>query len=151
MQPGDGANVGDKTSKSESTPSIEAHETRIRVRYAECDAMGYLHHAKYWEYFEEARTEMLRGNGVRYRDLEKAGVFFVVYKCSCTYGQPVRYDDVVAVRVWVTRITRTRVDHAYEIVRDSVVCAKAATTLACVGRDGRPTLMPEALWTAVST
>ena len=42
----------------------------FRVRYAECDPMGYLHHAKYWEYFEHVRTELLRQNGVRYRDLE---------------------------------------------------------------------------------
>ena len=40
----------------------------FRVRYAECDAMGYLHHAKYWEYLEHTRTELLRENGVRYRD-----------------------------------------------------------------------------------
>ena len=118
----------------------------IRVRYAECDAMGYLHHAKYWEYFEHARTELLRQNGFRYRDLEAEGVFFVVYKAACRYILPVRYDDLVTVRVTVDRITRTRVDHSYAVLRDGQRVCEAASTLACVGGDGRPILMPDALW-----
>ena len=123
-----------------------SHEVQIRVRYAECDAMGYLHHAKYWEYFEHARTELLRAKGVRYRDLEARGVFFVVYKCSCTYRQPIRYDDLVTVRTRIGRMSRTRIDHTYEIVRVGEVCCVAATTLACVGPDGRPIIMPDDLW-----
>ena len=121
-------------------------QVQIRVRYAECDAMGHLHHAKYWEYFEQARTELLRAKGYRYRDLEAGGVFFVVYKCSCTYKLPVRYDDLVTVRTRVARQTRTRIDHAYQLIRDGQVCCEASTTLACVDRTGRPIIMPEDLW-----
>lgn len=108
--------------------------------------MGYLHHAKYWEYFEHARTELLRQNGFRYRDLEAEGVFFVVYKAACNYLLPVRYDDLVTVTVTVDRITRTRVDHSYAITRDAQRTCEATTTLACVDRNGRPRLMPDALW-----
>ena len=118
----------------------------FRVRYAQCDAMGYLHHAKYWEYFEHVRTELLRGRGIRYRDLEAQGVFFVIYKAACTYLAPIRYDDLVIATVRVVRVTRTRVDHLYEIHRGGELACKASSTLACVGRDGRPILMPEALW-----
>jgi len=124
----------------------QSHSCEFRVRYAECDAMGFLHHAKYWEYFEHVRTELLRHNGVRYRDLEAEGVLFVVYKAACRYLAPIRYDDVVVVRVVVERITRTRVDHAYVIERDGVTTTEASSTLACVGRDGRPQVMPDALW-----
>lgn len=129
----------------EPTGPVNACQVQIRVRYAECDAMGYLHHARYWEYFEQARTELLRANGVRYRDLEAAGVYFVLYRCSCKYRQPVRYDDLVTVCVSTTRQTRTRIDHAYRILRDGDLCCEAATTLACVGPDGRPIIMPEQL------
>ncbi|MFQ5495993.1 MAG: acyl-CoA thioesterase, partial [Phycisphaerae bacterium] len=108
--------------------------------------MGYLHHAKYWEYFEHARTELLRGQGFRYRDLETDGVFFVVYKASCHYLKPIRYDDLVVVTVRVERITRTRVDHSYEITRQGQCLCRATSTLACVSREGRPRMMPEALW-----
>lgn len=118
----------------------------FRVRYAECDAMGYLHHARYWEYFEHARTELLRRNGIRYRDLEDQGICFVVYKLSCTYKRPVRYDDLVTVTVRTERLSRTRVDHSYQIHRDGSLTCEATSTLACVGRDGRPIVMPDSLW-----
>ena len=118
----------------------------FRVRYAECDPMGLLYHARYWEYFEQARTELLRRNGFRYRDLEEQGVLFVVYKAACKYLAPVRYDDVVGITVTVSRITRTRVDHTYVVDCDGRRVCEASTTLACVGRDGRPMLMPDALW-----
>lgn len=118
----------------------------FRVRYAECDAMGYLHHARYWEYFEAARMEMLRREGIPYRDLEREGVLFVVYKAACRYLLPVRYDDLVTVTVTVERITRTRVDHGYRVARRGQLICEASTTLACVNRDGRPRTMPDSLW-----
>ena len=118
----------------------------FRVRYAEVDAMGYLHHARYWEHFEDVRTELLRRNGFRYRDLEEQGVLFVVYKAACKYLVPIRYDDVVTVTAIVTRVTRTRVDHEYVIERDGQRLCEASSTLACVGRDGRPRVMPDSLW-----
>ncbi len=129
----------------------DAHEHTIRVRYAECDAMGYLHHARYFEYIEEARTELLRARGFCYRDLEAEGVFFVVAKLSCRYHQPIRYDDLVTIRTSIERFTRTRVDHTYRLLRDGQLIAEATTTLACVGRDGRPIIMPDSLWSVYQT
>ena len=38
----------------------DSHDVTVRVRYAETDRMGLLHHANYFVYFEMARTEMLR-------------------------------------------------------------------------------------------
>ena len=137
--------VLDMTSKRKGQPG-DSCGVEFRVRYAECDAMGYLHHAKYWEYFEHARTELLRQHGFRYRDLEAEGVCFVVYKAACKYLLPIRYDDLVTVMVTVDRITRTRVDHSYVITRDGQRACEASSTLACVGRNGRPRLMPDELW-----
>ena len=44
-------------------------ETTIRVRYAETDRMGLLHHANYLIYFEQARTDLLRGQGFAHEPL----------------------------------------------------------------------------------
>lgn len=120
----------------------------FRVRYAECDPMGYLHHANYWVYFEEVRTELLRRHGFRYRDLEAEGVLFVVHKLACTFRRPVRYDDQVEVECRVERITHTRVDHAYRVTREGELLTEATSTLACVDRSGRPMVMPRSLWPA---
>ena len=126
--------------------SGESCTCEFRVRYAECDAMGYMHHARYWEHFEHVRTELLRRNGFRYRDLEESGTLFVVYKAACRYILPIHYDDLVKVICTVERITRTRVDHSYVVERDGTKTTEATSTLACVGRDGRPKLMPDEMW-----
>lgn len=52
----------------------DSHEITVRVRYAETDRMGLLHHANYIVYFEMGRTEMLRQSGVSYREIEDWGI-----------------------------------------------------------------------------
>ena len=136
------------TNMSEPT---DFHEHVIRVRYAECDSMGYLHHGKYFEYLEEARTEALRQRGFAYRDLEADGVFLVVAKLSCRYYHPIRYDDLVTVRTTIERFTRTRIDHAYQLFVNQTLTTEAATTLACVGRDGKLRVMPDRIWSLNQT
>jgi len=122
---------------------LTSYEIEIRVRYAECDCMGVLHHAKYYEYFELARTELLRANGVRYRDLEEKDILFVVAKAECRYLKPARYDDLLKLTVRVTRQTRARIDHEYQLYRDGILLCKAETTLACVNREGKIIPIPD--------
>ena len=57
-------------------------EIQIRVRYAETDQMGLLHHANYLVYFEQARTELLRATGRTYRDMEEQGFYLVIAKAE---------------------------------------------------------------------
>lgn len=124
----------------------DACTTEIRVRYAETDAMGYLHHANYFVYFEHARTELLRRCGVRYADMEPRGYFYVVAKLECRFRAPARYDDVLIVHTRTERLTRVRVDHVYEARRDGRLLAEGRSTLALVGRDGKPTQLPDDLY-----
>jgi len=54
-------------------------DTLIRVRYAETDRMGYLHHSVYPIYFEQGRTELLRLQGLSYRVMEDEGFLLADY------------------------------------------------------------------------
>ena len=118
-------------------------ETKIRVRYAETDRMGLLHHANYLVYFEQARTDLLRALGHTYRDLEDAGFFLVVTKVELRYKRPAHYDDELTVRTTVTRTTPVRLEHSYEVIGpDGGVCCEGATTLACVDAGGKIQPMP---------
>jgi acyl-CoA thioester hydrolase len=118
-------------------------EVQIRVRYAETDRMGLLHHANYLVYFEQARTELLRDAGKTYKDLEDAGFFLVVSKLEVKYRAPAHYDDVLTIRTTVTRTSPVRLEHRYEVFREGAVIAEGHTTLACVGRDGKLQAMPD--------
>src|SRR5688500_5480443 len=121
------------------------HTISIRVRYPEVDAMGYLHHSRYLQYFEMGRVELLRSLGHSYADLERAGVFFVVVKVECKYRAPARYDEELTLTTKVVRQTHGRIDHAYELRRGDTLLAEAATTIACVGRDGQVRPIPDEL------
>jgi acyl-CoA thioester hydrolase len=117
-------------------------EIQVRVRYAETDRMGLLHHANYLVYFEQARTELLRASGRTYKDLEDEGFFLVVVKLEVKYKLPAHYDDVLTIRTTVTRTTPIRIEHRYEVLRDGALLAEGSSTLASVGRDGKLREMP---------
>lgn len=120
-------------------------EITIRVRYAETDRMGLLHHANYLVYFEQGRTELLRAQGLAYKDLEDQGYLLVLTKVDVRYRSPARYDDQITLRTTVERTTAVRIDHRYEMIRDGVVLAEGTSTLACVDRNGRLQALPDFL------
>ena len=120
-------------------------EITIRVRYAETDRMGLLHHANYLVYFEQARTELLRSMGYTYKDLEDGGHLLVLTKFEVRYRSPARYDDLLTIRTTVQRTTAVRIDHRYEVFCENRLVAEATSTLACVDRDGRPQALPDFL------
>jgi acyl-CoA thioester hydrolase len=120
-------------------------EITIRVRYAETDRMGLLHHANYLVYFEQGRTELLRARGLNYKDLEDRGFLLVIIRAEVRYRSPAHYDDVLTVRTSVVRMTTVRIDHRYEILRDRTLVAEGTTTLACVDREGRVQPLPDIL------
>src|SRR3954447_4271665 len=120
-------------------------EITIRVRYAETDRMGLLHHANYLVYFEQARTELLRAQGIAYKDLEDQGFLLVLTKVQVRYRSPARYDDVLILRTTVVRTTLVKIEHRYEVLRDGTLLAEGETTLGCVDREGKVQALPEFL------
>ena len=127
---------------------MSQHTIHIRVRYPECDPMGYLHHSRFLQYFEMGRVELLRAIGFSYADMERDGVFFVVARVEVKYRAPARYDDELTLTTRIVRQTHVRIDHAYELKRGETLLAEATTTIACVGRDGQVRHIPDYLMPA---
>jgi acyl-CoA thioester hydrolase len=123
----------------------DSDEITIRVRYAETDRMGFLHHAQYFVYFEQGRTELLRKRGMSYREIEDAGHFLVIVDLACKFKRPARYDDVLTLRTTVARVTHVKIEHTYQVLREGTLLAEGRSTLACVDRDGRPQRLPAEL------
>ncbi len=122
---------------------IDSTLVEIRVRYPECDAQSVAHHSVYPVWMEIARVELLRVNGLVYRECERRGLFFVVTQLNLRYRRPAFYDDMITVRVRHTEIGRIRIDHEYTIMRGDEVLAEATSTLACVDRQGKPQAIPD--------
>ena len=128
-------------------PSSVSHT--FRVRYAETDAMGIVHHASYLVWMEMGRTEYMRAHGFTYRQLEEMGVLLPVIEVNVRYRGSAVYDDELRISTWVDEMTRVRLKLAYEIVRtsDGQVLTAAYTIHIFAGKDGRPiriTHRPEA-------
>ena len=117
----------------------------FRVRYPECDPMGYLHHSIFLQYFEMGRVESLRAMGHSYAEFEKAGLFFVVVKVQVNYRAPARFDDEVTLMTKIDRQTHVRIDHSYRLMRGETLLAEGSTVVACVDRNGQLQIIPEGL------
>jgi acyl-CoA thioester hydrolase len=124
---------------------LTEHEIAIRVRYCETDAMGYLHHANFVNYYEIGRTELLRAQGGDYRAIEESGLFLVVVKLECRYHAPARYDDLLTLKTRVEKVSAVKIEHSYQLYRGAQLLATASSVLACVDREGRVQRLPDAL------
>jgi acyl-CoA thioester hydrolase len=123
---------------------------RLRVRFAETDAMGIVHHAAYLPYLEEARVEYLRAIGHPYLEVRAEGVDFAVLEATVSYLAPLRFDDVVDVHVVLAASTRATFQIAYLLTVEGRPSATAVTVHGCVTPDGRPTRLPPWLQGAVA-
>jgi acyl-CoA thioester hydrolase len=124
---------------------LREHEIQIRVRYVEADPMGYLHHSNYFTYFEMGRTELFRSSGGNYREIEEAGLFFVITKLECKFLAPARYDDELTLRTKISRATMAKLEHEYELRRGDTILTTARSVLACVDKTGRVQRMPDSV------
>ena len=134
---------------------MEYFDYKYRVIYADTDRMGVVYYANYLRFFEQGRTELLRGLGARYRDLElHRKLYLPVAAASCRYESPGRYDDLLLVRTWVTALGKASLSFAYE-VRDAEEAgrrlAAGSTRHALVDEHWKPTRLPDDLRAALSS
>jgi acyl-CoA thioester hydrolase len=124
--------------------------TPIRVRYAESDAMGIVHHAVYPVWMELGRSDLLRQLGQSYVEWEKRGVRMSVAEIRVRYRAPARYDELVEVRTRLKEAGRRKVVFAYEILRDGTRLAEGESIHIVTGPDGRARVMPDDLLNLIS-
>ena len=120
-------------------------ETSFRVRFAETDQMGIVHHASYLVYFEEGRSELSRQHGMPYSALERMGFSLALSEAHVRYRVPAVYDELVTVRAWVEELRSRGITFGYELVRaaDAEVLVTGQTKHICVDRSGRARRLPE--------
>jgi acyl-CoA thioester hydrolase len=120
-------------------------DTKVRVRYAETDQMGYVYYGNYATYCEVGRVELLRAMGTSYKKLEESGVMLPVVDYSVTYRKPAFYDDELTIRTFIKKVPRVKIVFEYEIRNEKdELLNTAATTLVFVDMtSGRPCVAPE--------
>lgn len=70
----------------------------LRVYFEDTDAGGVVYHARYLNFFERARTEMLRARGVSQTELkQRHGLIWVVLDIHVAFRQAATLDDELLV------------------------------------------------------
>jgi len=128
--------------------TVSGHTITIVPRYAETDKGGVVHHSVYPVWFEMGRTELLRANGIAYKDLEETGIFFVVAELHIKYRRPAEYDEELRLETTCTAVSASKVEHTYKLMRcsDGVLLAEGSSILACVDGAGKVRRIPEFMY-----
>ena len=121
------------------------HTARLRVRFAETDAMQVVYYAEYFVWFEVARTELFRSIGMPYGVISrKRGFHTPVVQAHADYKSSARYDDEVAVRVWAGKVGTSSVRLDYEVTKlpDKELLCTGHTVHVLIGEDGKAKALP---------
>lgn len=95
-----------------------SHITKIRVRYADTDQMGFMYYGNYATFYEVGRVEMLRSLGLTYKSMEESGVIMPVTDLKCKFILPALYDEEITVKVFIDKMPTLRIHFRYELFNE---------------------------------
>ena len=108
------------------------------MEYHHTAQMGIVHHSNYVKFFEVARTEWLRANGLTYAEMERRGVMMPIVDVAVKYRNPALYDELLSVTAFVDEMPMARMTFRYEVRgEDGRDIASGSTTLGFVDRETR--------------
>ena len=124
---------------------MKTHFTNVKVRYAETDQMGVVHHGNYAEYLEIARIDWLQQLDISYGKMEKEGVMLPVYSMEFRFIKPALFDDLLTVKTSLRELPSVRIAFEYEIFnQENELITTASTILVFMdSKSKRPVRCPQ--------
>ena len=98
-----------------STKQPQKVTITYRVPYADTDQLHVVYYANYLAYFERARNELMRHQGLTYRELEAMGQALPVLEAVVHYHAPATYDDLLEITTWVENLKGVRLTIRCEV------------------------------------
>ncbi|MCC7430128.1 acyl-CoA thioesterase [bacterium] len=120
-------------------------QSKICVRYAETDKMGIAHHSHYFEWFEVARTELLRKIGIPYSKVEELGVSMPLLEAGCKFFKPSFYDNELTVEAKIDEMPKATILINYSIFHEENLLTTGFTKHAFVNSQLKPLRLPSFL------
>ncbi|MFB0516319.1 MAG: acyl-CoA thioesterase [Candidatus Neomarinimicrobiota bacterium] len=127
------------------------HRHRLRVLYAHTDRMNVVYYSRYYEYFESARSALLRDIQFPYRQMEREGIFLPVVESHCRYYRPATYEDLLTIETRLEEEPKVKIRLSYRVYKDGEEqpIAEGYTVHSFVNQDRRPVEVPEAFLACV--
>ena len=83
-----------------------SHSFKTKIYYKDIDQMGIVYYSRYFEFFESARTELLKSIGISVRDIEADNIFLPVVSATCDYRKSAKFEDeLIIIAVSYTHLT----------------------------------------------
>lgn len=121
------------------------YDYNLRVRYADIDQMGIVYYSRYYEFFEAARTDMLRDIGLPYSKFEEMGFMMPVVESHCRYRKGAQFDKMLTVKCIVkeTPKVKIKIEYIATDVEDGTLLVEGYTVHAFLNKNGKPCRAPE--------
>ncbi|SFC64667.1 acyl-CoA thioester hydrolase [Zunongwangia mangrovi] len=121
------------------------HVSILKVRYAETDQMGVVHHGNYAQYLEIARIEWLEKIGISYKSMEKNGIMLPVYEMNFKFKKSAFFDDELKIITSLRQTPDVKIIFDYKIYnQEEELLTTANTTLVFMDAETRrPMRCPE--------
>ena len=88
---------------------------RVKIFYKDVDQMGIVYYSRYFEYFEEARTELLASIGLGVTDVEKKGIMLPVISSHCDYLKGARFEQNIIIKATISTEPRSKLQIDYSV------------------------------------
>ncbi len=113
--------------------------------YRDVDKMGIVYYSRYFEYFEEARTELLDNIGLNISEVEKKGIELPVISAHCDYKKSAFINQDLIVETYIKELPKTRLKIEYEVYnnKSKEVLVLGYTIHVFIKSNGRPTKIPD--------
>ena len=117
----------------------------IKVYYKDIDQMGIVYYSRYFEFFEEARTEMLSSIGLDYSNIEENGAMLPVIEAHCEYKKGATFSQDLIVKTYIRELPKIKIKFEYKICSagSDEILLTGYTVHACTNLKGKPVKMPK--------
>ena len=117
----------------------------IKVYYKDIDQMGIVYYSRYFEFFEEARTEMLSSIGLDYSNIEENGAMLPVIEAHCEYKKGATFSQDLIVKTYIRELPKVKIKFEYKIcpAGSDEILLTGYTVHACTNLKGKPVKMPK--------
>ena len=114
------------------------HTFKIKVYYEDTDAGGIVYYARYLNFIERARTEMiydhLKLNHTRLK--KEYNAVFVVRECNIKYHKSANFEDQLEIHTHVIKKTSVRLNLKQQVTRADEILVTAEVELAVIDSNG---------------
>ena len=120
------------------------HTHSVKIYYRDVDKMGIVYYSRYFEYFEESRTELLASVGFDITSIEQEGITLPVISSYCDFKKGAQFEQEILIKTWIDERPKSTLKINYEaILKGSTsLIARGYTVHAFIARNGRPKRVP---------